>query len=415
MKMKWMAVAVVALIVGSFALGLQPGDITGWNFTVYVKDKDTNQGIGGAIVRLTPSGGATHIGTTSPSGMVVFPSVEEGTASITISAAGYQNWNTHVEIGEDSTSCTALLDADGPPAWELADIYGWVIDARNGLGIGGATVTGAGTTVSAAGGSYRIEDVAPGEYTLTASATGYEPQELNVEVAQTNLLVDFRLEFAGTNVDITFVYTNNPAQVIVGPQIVMTLSTGWSQSTVNGELGLVIPPGAYTYSVSTAKLPQPVTGSLMVGSVDMEITIPLYAFVADPDPGPDPEPTTGTLKGSVVWAADNGNFPINGAKVTVGSASTFTDSNGEYSIDIAPGVYTVSVTATGFNGDSGTATVTADQTTTLDFDLEKTSPDPGPDPEPDVDEGDMTLYYIVIALPFIVAAVAFVYAIRRRK
>src|SRR5262249_25338504 len=77
----------------------------------------------------------------------------------------------------------------------------------------------------------------------------------------------------------------------------------------------------------------------------------------------------GSLVGKVT---DTQGSPITGATVTLGSMSATTDSTGRYKLTmLLPGVYTVTVSAWGFEKGEGTVTITSDATITRDIALGK--------------------------------------------
>lgn len=75
---------------------------------------------------------------------------------------------------------------------------------------------------------------------------------------------------------------------------------------------------------------------------------------------------TGTLKGTVKDAGG----PVNGASVSIGSRGASTNSNGEFSIKLKPGTYTVTITYIGNKPYSTTVTITENQETIVDANLE---------------------------------------------
>ena len=81
------------------------------------------------------------------------------------------------------------------------------------------------------------------------------------------------------------------------------------------------------------------------------------------------QPQTGVIEGTVTDASTG--QPIAGATVTVGSvASTTTDSQGHYSVEVEPGTYTVTASADGYQSQSQTVTVQAGETVTVNFALQ---------------------------------------------
>jgi len=86
--------------------------------------------------------------------------------------------------------------------------------------------------------------------------------------------------------------------------------------------------------------------------------------------------STGSVAGRVT---DTDNHPINDAKVTAGTKSTLTNSDGEYALtDLADGYYTLTASKDGYQDLSNDIHVTADETVTLDFQLSDGPEDDSP-------------------------------------
>ncbi len=80
----------------------------------------------------------------------------------------------------------------------------------------------------------------------------------------------------------------------------------------------------------------------------------------------------GTLKGRVTDASST--LPISGATVSAGGQNSVTDLNGNYTISVAPGTYTVTATAAGYNAASASGVlVTSGATTAKNFALTPTA------------------------------------------
>lgn len=84
-------------------------------------------------------------------------------------------------------------------------------------------------------------------------------------------------------------------------------------------------------------------------------------------------PLPGVIAGTVTDASTGD--PISGANVTANGVSVSTGADGSYSIELAPGNYTVTVSKDGYESSSKTnITVVTGDTTTVDFEL---TPTPG--------------------------------------
>ncbi len=99
--------------------------------------------------------------------------------------------------------------------------------------------------------------------------------------------------------------------------------------------------------------------SLIAGPFPTTASIPAMSWITSP--------TYGMLKGTVKNSSGAAIYP---ATVTISSKSTKNSGTGFYGfVDIAPGTYTVTASATGYSQGSGNVTITAGQVATLDFTL----------------------------------------------
>jgi len=153
-----------------------------------VVDADSLSPIVGASI--TADGLTT---TTDANGCYVISNVTPGDYTVTVSAAGYRadSKSTHLDSGVTTTvNFEKTL---------VGSIDGTVTDASTGLPIDGASINVDGyATTTNADGYYQI-DVPHGDYTVTASATGYlmDSKSAHVVVAVTTT-VNFTLSPAGT-------------------------------------------------------------------------------------------------------------------------------------------------------------------------------------------------------------------------
>ncbi len=152
----------------NFVLAPNPGTITGT-----VTDAGTGAPIAGATVSY--SGGSTS---TDGSGAYTLANVAEGSYSVTASATGYASQSRTVTLGPGATATQnfALTRPNGA-------ITGTVTSAASGSPIGGATVSySGGSTTTNGSGQYTLSNVAPGTYSVSASAAGYSSQSQSVTV-----------------------------------------------------------------------------------------------------------------------------------------------------------------------------------------------------------------------------------------
>lgn len=156
----------------SFALAPSAGGIAGT-----VTDATSGTALASATVSI--AGGAST--TTDAAGRYAFGGLAAGSYNLTASATGYaasSPVSVSVASGATTTQSFGLSPLPG-------GIAGTVTDAGTGTAIAGATVALAGgaSTTTDASGAYSFSGLAPGGYTVSASATGYVGQSASVTVA----------------------------------------------------------------------------------------------------------------------------------------------------------------------------------------------------------------------------------------
>lgn len=87
-------------------------------------------------------------------------------------------------------------------------------------------------------------------------------------------------------------------------------------------------------------------------------------------PGDGGSPTTGTISGKVLDTYNSRNYPVVGAVITAGSVTAKTGDDGSYTMQVAPGSYTVTMSAWQYVSSNTSKTVTNGETTTADFTTE---------------------------------------------
>lgn len=166
------------------------------NIAGQVTDSMTGAGINDATVTLD-TGESTATGTVGgQDGVYVIQGVPIGLHDITVSALGFATSSQTVTVVEgDANSQTgenvfnfALTSAVTPtptPTTTTGNIVGLVTDAVTGAGIGGATVllNKSKSTTTNSNGSYVFSNIAVGDYTVTATKTGYKVASVTATVA----------------------------------------------------------------------------------------------------------------------------------------------------------------------------------------------------------------------------------------
>jgi uncharacterized membrane protein len=354
------------LIDGYYENAYLPPAVPKYDLTIQVKDTVTKNPIAGAQVDVT--GPESRSASTNSTGYAVFLDLSTGDYTVTTSATGYQSDSTTVTLDQDKQIQIELTPIPPPPT--TGTLNGTVTDASTTLPIQGATVTANGqSTTTDSSGHYQIT-LDAGTYSVTAEKTGYLANTVTgvVIIAETTTTVDIALTpippppTTGTlNGTVTNASTTLPiegATVTANGEFTTTDSSGHYQITLE----------AGTYSVTAEKtgyVAKTVTDVVIIAEETTTVDIALTPI--------PPPPTTGTLNGTVTDASTT--LPIQGVTVTANGASSTTDAEGHYQIEIAPGTYTVTASKSGYVSASKSATVTAGMTTTVNFSLEPIVPD----------------------------------------
>ena len=288
-----------------------------------------------------------------------------GTYVVTASAAGHVSQNQNATITNNQTT---QVNFALQPSVSPGSIVGHVYDANTFAVISGATVTltpGGPSTQTDASGAYAFNNLAPGNYTVTASATGYQPGSKTTTVnSGATSTVDFALQPSVSPGSIVGQVTNSStAAAISGATVTLAPGGQTTQTNASGSYAFTnLSPGSYTVTASaTGYQPGSKTTTVNSGAtstVDLALT-PLVS----------PGSIVGHVTNSSTSAA------ISGATVTLtGGQSTQTDATGYYAFNnLAPGSYTVTASATGYQPGIKTTTVNSGGTSTVDFALQPSS------------------------------------------
>jgi acid phosphatase len=257
---------------------------------------------------------------------------------------------------------TSMAEFFGPSTTP-GTISGHVTNANTGAAIAGATVSfSGGSTTTDSNGAYSFSNVASGTYNVTASQNGFTSQTNSVTVSSgATSTLDFHLNPSSTPGGITGHVTNSATGAAIAGATV-GFSGGSTTTDSNGAYSFSsITPGTYSVTASQTGFTSQ-TNSVAVSS-GATSTLDFHLSAA---------PTAGAFTGHVTNA--NTAAAIAGATVSFSGGSTTTDSNGAYSFsNVAPGTYSVTVSATGFTSQTGSVTVSSGATSTLDFQLSQAS------------------------------------------
>ena len=239
-----------------------PSGATGW-LQGRVQDSTNNQGIVGALVQA--AGASTATDSTGAYQLTV----PAGSYSVTASASGY---NSQTQAATVVAGTGVKLNFSlSPITVSPGTIDGVVYNGQTGVGIGGATVSlsPSGLTTSTNGsGNYIFGSVAPGTYTITASASGFHSASASLSVTSGhNSVVNLKLQPLATTGSLVGTVKGSNGKGLAGATV--TLSPG-GLSTVTDSTGYYafasLLPGTYTVTVSApGYLTQSVTVTIQAG------------------------------------------------------------------------------------------------------------------------------------------------------
>lgn len=150
-----------------------------------IRDATTGHALGGVTVTAT---GAPSPATSNADGTYVIANVPPGTVTVTAALSGY----TSASITSSLTAGAMLVfspNLQQGSAQDTGVVTGTVVNGATGLPLSGVTVNAVGDRFTASGstdvqGSYRIEGVRAGAYTLSATLAGFDTASAQANVYQ---------------------------------------------------------------------------------------------------------------------------------------------------------------------------------------------------------------------------------------
>jgi Carboxypeptidase regulatory-like domain/IPT/TIG domain len=189
--------------------------------------------INGALVEALQSGVVKESTTTGAPGSYSMSSIVAGSYDVRISAAGYlSKLSIGVLVGGATTTVNAALVKPGTLSGKITQtdgttpIAGAAVEASQGTAI-------AGTTTTNAGGDYSVGGLSPGNFTVQASAIGYNPQlQTGVSITEdANTTLNLSLAAAPPSAGVSYVYDQLGRLIAVidptGDTAVYHLRRGW--------------------------------------------------------------------------------------------------------------------------------------------------------------------------------------------
>ena len=369
-------------------------------YGVIYQNGNTNDRVSGSVKLNT---GATASYTAPNSSWSAF-SVEVGKSyTVTASASGYDsNSRTCGPMVAGANYCSVnITKSAAPPAPTTTTLKGVIYQNGNTTDRVSGTVklnTGASTSYSSGDSTWPAFTVEVGKsYTVTASASGYNSNSKNCGTAKAGEILWCSVQLTKTATTPPtpptpptpttgtlqgVVYQNGNKSDLVAPATV-TVSTG-NRVTYDGNLpwAFTLSPGTYTVTVeasgydTVSKTCPAITAG---GTANCDVELAKSSSGSGSGSGSDPgsgstTPAVGTLQGIVY---QNGSTADTVAPAIVDLSavgSTSFDGRKPWSFSVDPGVYQVTVTASGYEKVIRTCpAVIAGGTTSCDIELSRTT------------------------------------------
>lgn len=344
----------------NFALQEDSGEISG-----QVTDAHTSLPIGGATVNILQGSQLIASTLTDSSGNYLISDLAPGSYTINPSATHYQS------AVSGATVVTAQIDRVNLALQPFpGQLIGQVTNASTSAPIPGATITVTqglnlnASVVTDANGDYVVNMLAPGTYTITASANLFASVTQGA-IIQSNVVStdNFALQEDPGEIlgHVSDAATNNPIQgatvnLLQGAQLCASTLTDSSGNYLLSNLA----PGNYIVNVSATNYQTSTEGTVVRSH---QTTVDNFSQLSQP----------GTIIGQVTDQVSGTPIPdaiIDVLQGTTLIGSAITDANGNYSIpSLAPGDYMVNATAPNFQIVVHDAAVQSNQTTVVTSNL----------------------------------------------
>ncbi|GAB1765757.1 carboxypeptidase regulatory-like domain-containing protein [Priestia megaterium] len=346
-----------------------PGTLTG-----VVNDAQTVASLSGASVNIVNQGGITvATATTNAQGQYSVANLAPGSYTVTFGQPGFGSQTIGAIIqSNQTTTLNAALN-------RLVGAINGSITSGQGGGLAGAVVNVflnnnlVASVTTDQGGAYSVPNLAPGSYTITAIAQNFQSKVAGAQVvASQTTSVNFSLTpDPGT---LTGTVTDSTGAVVAGATINVRTTVGGAitGSTVTDQNGVYTVPNlaAESYIVTATALNFQTTSQGTAIRSNQATTLNFtLAF--------NPVTITGTIKNQQT------GDPVAGAQIQVrildtnGAviATVFANSQGNFlAPQLAPGTYTLVVTAPNFQTNFATVTVSPGSQANIDVSL---APNPG--------------------------------------
>jgi large repetitive protein len=330
-----------------------------------VSDSVSGTALAGAKVYLRTGGGG-GVGTlldsavTSGTGTYSIDSVLPGTYRLVASAALHTT-KTINPLTVAAAPITQNFQLVGLPAGIV--ISGTVTDSVTGNGLAGAVVrlrtggfpvTVIDSAITSATGTYSIDSVDPGTYSLNATAANHTAKTIaGVVVAAANITRNIELVGLPAGIRISGTVTDSVSGAALAGAIVRLRTPGGAGTlvdsaivTANGSYTIdSVQPGTYNLVASATSHVAKTDAGIVVAAVALVRNFQLVRTPGIAITGRVADSTTGAALGGAIVRAIQGGVLMDSAIVAT---------NGTYTLDVPAGTYTLTANKTGY----GTKTLT---------------------------------------------------------
>ena len=274
-----------------------------------------------------------------------------GSATLTAALAGYQSASATVTITAAASTQAATLQIQ---PINPGNVTGTVVN-NSGAGLSGASVIAAGlNTLTAANGSYALNNLPAGSTNITASLTGFQSGSTTVTVTAGTTTSAPAITLVSGSGTITGTVKNTSGAAIAGASV--GFGGGTAVTSASGVYTLSGVPVGTVQLVASASGFQSVTQNVTVtGGATTTANFTLSAGG-----------TTGAVTGKVTNVATGA--AISGATVSWSGGSTTTDATGFYTLaNVTAGSRSITAARTGYLSRSLSVTVVGGATATLNI------------------------------------------------
>jgi len=366
----------VLLTTGAFAQ-VSTGTVLG-----FVIDAESLAPVQGAYVTLVPG---YSIIQTNAVGYFLVSDVTYGSYMVLVTAAGYESYTGLITVENPvvtffNAALTPVGSAEEGEPGLAGSLTGFVVDAQTLLPIPGASILltpGDFAATTSEFGTFILNDLSYGGYTLQASLAGYETYKTDVQidslipVAVNIMMMPIQTEgepastgsIAGFILDSTTLAPVSYAQLVLTPGNIERQANAFGAFVFTavdyGDYSLQADAEGYTTATEQVSVSSPLvtTTEILLTPVEQSPTGSIAGFVTRNDLG----------------------TPVAGATVTLmpGNISLQTNALGAYAFTgLAYGEYTLYFSADGYNSYSQSVTVDNVEVTTINAPLEPIQQEP---------------------------------------